>query len=360
MSNGVLPGLGEGGTTLLASAERSRGVGLPFATLILSGVLSAAAFGIQMVQHSFEMRQANIENGFKFYFENRSQLKERTDADKEMSLLKLIGNAFPNVFCAVRQDTYERASSAETGVVQASAGPAPFGEADRKNIVSFLVAHDRPTSPQFPAGLIAVVEAAMFSRNGGGDPQPCDPLTNAPPATTLASGEPATGLPAPPAAAPAPSADQTAEEKKTETASRAQEVREGINQAAQGLFGHHIFRVYFHIGVQGTKHARPLDIADAFRDDLANQQFRVMQGVALVDTKILPDNPEVRYFGPEEKEAADKLAAYLTEKFKGESLVFTAKQIGDRFPAMNPDNIEVWLPDPGTAPKKRVSSKAAN
>jgi hypothetical protein len=312
-------------------------------------VLSAAAFGIQMVQHSFEMRQANVENGFKFYFDNRTQLKERIDADREMSLLKLIGNAFPNVYCDVRQDTYERASSAEIGLIPVATGPALFGEADRKNLVSFLIAHDRPTSPQFATGMIGVIEASFFSR-GGAEVQPCDALTaNAP--TTVASAEPNA---APPPAAPAPAGTVSATKSAEKTEAR-EKAAPNIAAAQRGDgIGTHIYRVYFHIGVQGTRHARPLDIADQFRDELANQQYRVMQGVQLVDTKILPNNPEVRYFGPEEEEAANKLAAYLTEKFKAEKFTFTAKAIGDLFPYMNPDNLEVWLPDPkaGKAPAK--------
>jgi hypothetical protein len=355
-------GLGDAGTTVLATVERNKGVGLPFATLILSAVLSAAAFGIQMVQHSFEMRQANVENGFKFYFDNRTQLKERADADKEMSLLKLIGNAFPNVYCDVRQDAYERASSAEIGLIPAAAGPAPFGEADRKNIVSFLVVHDRPTSPQFATGILSVIQAAIL-HGGGADVQPCDPLTaNAPGGPTTVAEAPAAPASAPVTSAPvtgapAPTAGLPAQDKhKDAEATSSKDLREKINQAvqnAQAMLGPHIYRVYFHIGVQGTRHARPLDIADQFRDELANQQYRVMQGVQLVDSKILPNNPEVRYFGPEEKDAADKLALYLTEKFKGEHFEFTAKPIGEHFPYMNPDNIEVWLPDPGTTPPQK-------
>jgi hypothetical protein len=150
-----------------------------------------------------------------------------------------------------------------------------------------------------------------------------------------------------PTTEPAPAAAPTAgasKEKQEETVATAR--RETMLSGPVGQAGPHIYRVYFHIGVQGTKHVRPLDIADQFRDELANQQYRVMQGVALVDSKILPNNPEVRYFGPEEQDAAEKLAAYLTEKFKSEHLVFTAKAIGEVFPYMNPDNIEVWLPDP--------------
>jgi hypothetical protein len=350
MSDTRLPnGLGDAGATLLAAVERRKGVGLPFATLIFSGVVSVAAFGIQMVQHAFEMRQANIENGFKFYFDNRTQLKERADTDKEMSLLKLIGNAFPNVYCDARQDTYERASSAEIGVIPVSSGPAPFGEADRKIIVSFLVAHDRPLSPQFATGIFSVMGAALFSKSGGGDPQPCDPLTGGAPV-----GDVKTALeekPAPAAGAPAP-----AEPEK-----QASIDKDGVGKAANEraeLGGLHVYRVFVHIGVSGTRHIRPLDIGDEFRDELAAEQFRVMQGVQLVDTHILPSRGEVRYFGPQEQAAAEKLAAYFTNRFKSEKIEFTAKPIGESFPYMNPDNIEVWIPDPGTVPQSKAPSKA--
>jgi hypothetical protein len=297
-----------------------------------------------MVQHSFEMRQANIENGFRFYFDNRSPLAARSDADKEMSLLKLIGNAFPNVYCDVREDVYQRASS--TDVYSASAaGPAPFGEPDRKNLVSFLVAHDRPTSPQFATGIFSIIGSAMNSGSNGA-PEPCAALgAQQQQLVALQEQQPS----AQPANAPATTG--ALEKDKQAAAATPQTAENEANRApAQGA--ERVFRVFFHIGLNP---ARSTDIADKFRDELANDHYRVMHGVIRVEH--IPDNGEVRYFGPEEKDAAERLAAYLSDRFKSERIEFKAVAIGEGFPWMSPDNIEVWIPDP-RGPRK-VPSKAA-
>jgi hypothetical protein len=326
------------GTIKATVIEGARGVGLPFATIILSGVLSAVAFGIQMVQHAFEMRQANVENGFRFYFDNRSALAARSDADKEMSLLKLIGNAFPNVYCDVREDLYQRTTSAD--VASANGGPAPFGEPDRKNLISFLVAHDRPTSPQFATGIFAIVGGALASSGGPSTPAPCPVLGQQQQFAALQVQ----------AQAPAPAATSK-EKQQGQTAAVSAGESESSN-AAQAVDGR-VFRVFFHIGFSPQ---RSTDIADKFRDELANDHYRVMHGVIRVEH--IPAEGEVRYFGPEEKDAAERLAAYLTDKFRGEKLPFTAKAIGESFPWMSPDNIEVWIPDPKGAVRSKAPAPA--
>jgi len=345
MNESRLNGLGDTGATLLAAVDRKKGVGLPFATLIFSGILSAAAFGIQMVQHAFEMRQANIENGFKYYSDNRTKLKARADADEEMSLLKIIANAFPNVYCDVRQDVYERASAADIGVTPVVGQPTPFGEADRKNLVSFLIDRDRPTNPQFATGFFGVMSAAFAAKGGGLSAEPCTPLAEATQALAQAqAAEPAADKDEKMKTAAAPPAAPTAGEM------------EEVVQTARRSTGQQearVYRVFFHIGAN-----RAVDLADRFRDELAEDQFRVMQGIQRVDPKILPSNAEIRYFGPQDEAAATWLADYLTQKFKSENLVFTIKAIGYSYPYMSPDNIEVWLPEPKASTQKKAPSKA--
>ena len=349
MNDRALPGgIGETGSTLLAAIERKRGVGLPFATLIFSGIVSAAAFGIQTVQHAFEMRQANIENGFKYYSDNRTKLKARADKDEEMSLLKIIGNAFPNVYCDVRQDVFERASAADIGVAPVAGQPTPFGEADRKILVSFLVERDRPTSPQFATGFFGVMGAAFAARGGGIAAEPCTPFAEK-------SQELAQAKAAEPANAPvAAEADkQAALPPPAPTTGSVEEIVVTSQRRSTTQQEARVYRVFFHIGG-----GRQTDLADRFRDDLAENAFRVMQGVQRVDPKILPNNAEIRYFGPQDEEAARWLADYLTEKFKSEGLAFTIKPIGYSYPYMSPDNIEVWLPEPRPVGQKKAPSKA--
>jgi hypothetical protein len=340
-----LAALTDPSTTIKATVvENGKGVGLPFATIILSGVLSAAAFGVQMVQHSFEMRQANIENGFRFYFDNRSPLAARTDADREMSLLKLIGNAFPNVYCDVREDVYQRASSADV-YSNGTPGPSPFGEPDRKNLISFLVSHDRPTTAQFATGIFGIVGAALNSGSNGA-PVLCPSLGQQQQFAALQVQQQN-------APANAPAAGAVEKDKQTAAATATPQTADNetvVRGQAQGA--ERVFRVFFHIGLNPS---RSTDVADKFRDELANDHYRVMHGVIRVEH--VPEQGEVRYFGPEEKDSADRLAAYLTDKFKPEKVIFTAKAIGETFPWMSPDNLEVWIPDPKAA--RKAPSKGA-
>ena len=68
---------------------------------------------VQQQQQTFDRLQRILESGYQFYSSGRTSLQYAGDGNRELSLLKIIGNAFPNVYCDVRQDIYERASKAD-------------------------------------------------------------------------------------------------------------------------------------------------------------------------------------------------------------------------------------------------------
>ena len=74
-------------------------------------ILSVAVFVFQQQQQTFDRLQRMLEGGYGFYSNGRTQLAYSEDPGREIALLRIIGNVFPNVFCDVRMDIYLRSTA---------------------------------------------------------------------------------------------------------------------------------------------------------------------------------------------------------------------------------------------------------
>lgn len=312
-----------------------KGLALPVASLVASG----AFFGVQMQQQAFERKLNNIENGYRSYFERRTTLTTGADVTTEATLLQLLGNAFPNVYCNVRADMYTRTTNAEAGLP----GDDPFTEADRRYLISFLVANRTPPRGEFRTDLISLLRNRQEA-----PPQACTSEFDiergavAPPAETPAAPMAENAPPAPsataelPASARAPQIDPSVRARITERSDAAREIVErAYAPRAQS------YQVFFHVREGG---GRTSDSIDPLRVSLAEANFRVMRGVREVVPAEFPRTAQIRYFGPDQEGAANELAAALNAHYRGEGLTFETRAIGAQFPNMPPSHLEVWVP----------------
>ncbi len=314
-----------------------KGLALPVASLVASG----AFFGIQMQQQAFERKLNNIENGYRSYFERRTALATGADVTTEATLLQLLGNAFPNVYCNVRADMYTRTTNAEVGLP----GEDPFTEADRRYLISFLVANRTPPRGEFRTDFVSLLRSQQEA-----PPQACNsdfdiergvvaPPTEAPAALVVEN--------APSAAAPNATADvpAVAQAPQIDPAVRARinpridAAREIVERAYAPRA--QTYQVFFHVREGGT---RSRESIDPLRAPLAEANFRVMRGVEMVAQSSFPRTPQVRYFGPDQEGAANELAAALNAHYRAEGLTFETRAIGAQFPNMPPSHLEVWVP----------------
>jgi len=314
-----------------------KGLALPVASLVASG----AFFGIQMQQQAFERKLNNIENGYRSYFERRTALTTGADVTTEATLLQLLGNAFPNVYCNVRADMYTRATSAEVGLP----GEDPFTEADRRYLISFLVANRTPPRGEFRTDIISLLRNQQEAQ-----PRACTaefdvergvvaPLTSdseTAPVAESAPTTPADGATRETATLEAPRIDPSVRARINARTDAAREIVErAYAPRAQ------TYQVFFHIREGGT---RTRDSIDPLRAPLGEANFRVMRGVEMVAQSSFPRNPQVRYFGPDQEGAANELAAALNAHYRSEGLTFETRAIGAQFPNMPPTHLEVWVP----------------
>jgi len=337
----------------------------------IPGVLaSVVVFAFQYQQQTFDRLQDNVQSGYQFYSANRTQLESHDDADKELALLKIVGRAFPNIYCDVREDLYERVLAAQgSGGGKPNSGGIDDSDLDflRSSIMADELQH--PKVQPLPTNLFE----ALTPHFGKSTPANCDPLNQASGAPAVAStpaGTSAAVTPPPPvagsssgAAAPAPAQTATAPASPPSLAAAAgpggavhaemaqdtlrSSVRNAVRAALPALSPTGApMRVFFHIQAGGQRDNGTWDFANQARVGLAQFNYRVMRGVERVNPGDVPTNPEIRYFGPDEAPAAQQLANYLNWQFASEGLHFQTKAIGATYPNMPHENLEVWLPDP--------------
>src|SRR5579871_1311518 len=351
---------------------------------IPSLIVSVAALTLQQQQQTFDRLERVVEAGWQFYSGARTQLVHSEDADREVSVLKVIGNAFPNIYCAVRQDLYERAWAAQPQN-DFKDGHSPIDQADLENLRREVQTLSSPMRQPYPDSIVATWTAAISP-----------PHTECPAPNSVASGTAkpdlttpsgpqiaATSLapppPPPPAASSAPAAptteEKTAEAQTTKPGSsgvgagasaRAIAPNRGLPPAGAASLSvpaaapaapigpppalsptPTLMRVFFHYRADGPRTA---EFIEPYRIELASYNYRVIRGVQRMSKEQFPQKSEVRYFGEAEAPAAKQLAAYLSWKFSGEGLQFTPRAIGASYPNLPHENIEVWVTNPPGAP----------
>ncbi|HVY85750.1 MAG TPA: hypothetical protein VG943_11490, partial [Caulobacterales bacterium] len=313
---------------------------------------------------TFDRLQANVQSGYQFYSSNRTQLQSSEDADRELALLKIVGRAFPNIYCDLRDDLYQRVLAAQNSDNVKSGG---IDSGDLELLRSSIMAHDldHPKVQPLPTNLIE----AMTPHFGAGTAKACPALNQAAPtAPVVAQATPAPTPSAPTATAPAPatsSAESTVAAAETEaapssaglSAARSPSIMQGARGALRGLAVRAAnrptlgptaatMRVFFHISAGGHRDTPDLMFANEARMGLAPFNYRVVRGVERVNPTDVPDHAQVRYFGDAERPAAEQLAAYLNWQFQDEGLQFQLVPIGAQYPNMPHENLEVWLPEP--------------
>ncbi|HYD86296.1 MAG TPA: hypothetical protein VEA80_02375 [Vitreimonas sp.] len=313
-------------------------------------ILSAAVFAFQQQQQIFDRRQNNVESGYQFYSEQRTSLHYAGDVESELSLLRIVGRAFPSIYCDVRQDLYNRAYEAEdrTGLADTT-GRTPIDAADIEILQNALnePQYDRPAEAQYPRN---VIENFTLTRA-----RACDPLGEQ--EQQVAENGAAQQSPAATTeAAPAPSASEAAEtapggQARPRIAVRSSAPTTTPATAPTLAAAPTLMRVFMHVPLGGVREAGIQDMTDTARSELASSNFRVMRGVERIAPRNFPREPTIRYFGPEQEDEARALAEYLNYQYRNEDLHFSLVAIGDRYPNMPPNNIEVWIPNPrGGAP----------
>jgi hypothetical protein len=329
-------GDGEGGGLL----GWVKGLGLPIASLIAS----AAFFGIQMQQQAFERRLKNVEDGYRFYFEERTALQASADVDTEQALLEMLGAAFPTVYCNVRADMYKRAVAAETASAS-DADARRFTDADRDAMVTFIIANRTPASADFSTDFGSLMPWARSPT-----PQECTAdfdVAREQVAEAPASEEEAAVAEGSPPAATAPASETPAprEAPRLDPAVRARigERTDAAREIVERAYAPRAqtYQVFFHIR-DGS--GRTAESIDPLRAPLAQANFRVMRGVRVVPAAGFPSRAVVRYFGPDQEAAANELVAALNAHFEGEGLTFQTRAIGAQYPNMPPTHLEVWIP----------------
>jgi len=306
-------------------------------------ILSAAVFAFQQQQQIFDRRQNNVEGGYQFYSEQRTGLHYAGDVEAELSLLRIVGRAFPSIYCDVRQDLYNRAYEAEdrTGLADNS-GRTPIDSADIEILQNALndPNYDKPAEIQYPRN---VVENFTLQR-----PRACGPLgeqeqqvaaNDAAQQTPAAADTPAP--PPPPAASSGPAAATPRDARARTITTVAVPSSPPTLPAAPTLT-----RVFMHVPLGGARETGIQQMTDTARAELASSNYRVMRGVERIAPRNFPHEPTVRYFGPEQEDEARALAEYLNYQYRDEGLQFRLVAIGDRYPNMPPANIEVWIPNP--------------
>ncbi|MES1156660.1 MAG: hypothetical protein ABUL73_02665 [Alphaproteobacteria bacterium] len=341
---------------------------------IPSILASIVVFAFQQQQQTFDRLQANVQSGYQFYSSNRTQLETHDDADKEIALLKIIGRAFPNIYCDVREDLYERVLAAQDAGSGGKVNSGGIDDSDLDYLRSSIMADElqHPKVRPLPTNLFEAL-TPHFGKNTPGN---CDALNQASGAPSVAStpaGTSAAVTPPPPVSAPTssgatttapPSSAASAPTTSPSLASNAgpsaavargemaqdtlrSSLRNAVRAALPALSPTGApMRVFFHIPAGGRRDTGTWDFANQARVGLAQFNYRVMRGVERVNPGDVPTSPEIRYFGPDEQPAAQQLANYLNWQFASEGSQFHITAIGNRFPNMPHENLEVWLPDP--------------
>jgi hypothetical protein len=374
-------------------AEKSEG---KLALLAKYGVpslaLSLAVFVFQQQQQTFDRVQRITADGWQFYSNGRSELQYAGDVEDELALLKVIGYAFPNIFCDVRRDIYERAWSAEPPELELVQAPAPAaGAAPTAQLTTYvtksadgrrfiqqsqldnlrlaLKARTSSNRPNQPGNLIEAWFPEKEARpcpslddGAGGAPPPAPTpaaaggaagddkaetakTADAPAASSSAKPAPAPSEAAPsrePASAPGASAGPAAPAPPPPVAAPRSLPATAAPPPDMAAASREV-RVYFHILDTGRRDG---SVAENARVVMSAYNYRVVREVARIPASEFPAQPEVRYFGAEQRKDAAQVAEYLAYMFQAEGLKFKLNEIGKLYPNMNPQNIEVWVPDP--------------
>ncbi|HWA01358.1 MAG TPA: hypothetical protein VG841_13695 [Caulobacterales bacterium] len=320
---------------------------------IPSILASIVVFAFQQQQQTFDRLQANVQSGYQFYSSNRTQLSSSEDADRELALLKIVGRAFPNIYCDLRDDLYQRVLAAQNADTVKSGG---IDSADLELLRSSIMAHelDHPKVLPLPTNVIE----ALTPHFGPQTAKACPGLNV--PTPVVAQAQPTAPAPqaAPSATTATADAAQTTQTQSAGLSGVRSEVAAAARAPARGLAvaaanqpalssSAATMRVFFHVSAGGHR-----DTPDALawsnraRMGLAPYNYRVVRGIERVNPGDVPDHPEIRYFGPNEAPAAEQLAVYLNWQFRDEGLQFRLNAIGDRYPNMPHENLEVWLPEP--------------
>ena len=307
-------------------------------------ILSLVTFLFQMQQNAFDRSQRMLETGYQFYSAGRTNLEKHSDVEKESTLLMVIGQAFPNIFCKVRENMIQRAISARSNVEGVG-----FDKADSENLVQLLRDNKGPESWPVPSNLGETL-VDMWPKGRTQRPPVCAEEQKPPPAPAKAgpadeAAPSVTVAVTPQAAAPAPAAKDAA----PATAEQAIAGAAAPTQAAQAstdvkmAAAPSVIRVFFQIPRLSQ---RDISGIDAARDELAPLNYRVVRGIERVPAIRAA---EVRYYGPDAATlgaSAEQLAKYLTAKF---GVPFAPRWLGREYPNNPADNMEVWLPDPAGA-----------
>lgn len=327
-------------------------------------VLSIAVLVVQQQQQTFDRLQRILESGYQFYSSGRTSLQYAGDGNRELSLLKIIGNAFPNVYCDVRQDIYERASKADKPGGIDMEGRKLIDLVEINALFEGLENAPKPRRREAADNFIGAWTSTWASKKEG---SACAALNNpasegqliAEAAPTSPAPSDTAAAPTAPPPAPAPAKEVVATTDAAEKPSRAGTAGPPAASAPPPVLSstpdassapHMValqtpMRVFFHIPA-GSPESRDIEVSEGPRVELAAYNYQVMRGVARVPLKSFASRPEVRYFGAEQEAAANQLKDYLNHEFSAEGLDFTTREIGYMYKGMPPQNIEVWIPNP--------------
>ncbi|MFZ4072222.1 MAG: hypothetical protein ACOYJ6_19270 [Caulobacterales bacterium] len=309
-----------------------KGLALPIASLIASLFF----FAVQQQQQAFERALGNVREGLKLYYEQVGQI-ERTAQDDRLKI-ELATDVFsstvriyPEVYCSARSDLLERISAAGMAVTDQDA-------ARRK-----VIGHGRPSAREGLGSPRWHFVTTMFEPTM----PPCEALNEQPPGAAKAA--PAAPFPQAEMPAPGPAPAETAagaapppEARLRDAPAAAAEPQAPVFRASQ------VYRIFVQVGSGSTP-----AVVDAWRDEVNEAGFTMMRRVQEVGRPLTSGT--VRYNGQGArggvvKADAEMLAAWLSTK-TGQPIA--ALDIGDKFPNLREDFLEVWLPDPPAASAKK-------
>jgi len=317
----------------LAIEERKLRLSHPVLEWMRSAALLMASIAVpvliffgQQSQQAADRKLNNVREGYKIYFERITPIKieiaEATDEDQRAALLDRAQDTFvtsvkiyPEVYCGARND-----------LVRFLGGVNTTDRTARLDaIYSPLVLEDAGAGQVLPAIRIPLVEPRVPDCKS----QELSAHTGAPPVSVT------------PAPAPAAKKDSASTPLSAPSAP----------PPASAIAPQRTYRVFAQINAGRTSAE-----IDAIRAELEAQGFRFVRGVEVIGR---PNPAEIRYFGGSSQQDADafRLAEIMSEKF---GVPFTTRAIGQRFPDLPPNNMEVWIPDPGVAapvsmPPRRIN-----
>lgn len=313
-------------------------------------IISVAALALQQQQQTSDRLLANTQSGWVFYAGARTNLIYGDEVDRELYTLEVIGLAFPNIYCLVREDLFKRASSLQA--VDAAADGRPL--IDNTDIVTLqenIVSRDTPATAQLPATFLQ----AWIAQFAPPRPRACGPLGDS---TLVASNDaPAAeeAAPPPPPPPPPPAATDTRGSEASQPMRTTTTTTTGRDRGAGAVTAPaevavpsltaapQLMRVFFHVRADSPYGA---DITATAREALAPYNYRVMRQVVRVGRNF-PARAEIRYNGSEEgRVAAEQLASYLNAQYAPHGITFALNGEGSWTSRLPAENLEVWITNP--------------